>query len=141
MCKPMYVGCKRFTKQKNLNKLWGATNHGSACYYSLDETIKRSTKAISSGFKFSPNAYSDMPLYSFSGNSGVQRTFTFVLPSDCNTVALCQAWFVDNPTQIIAELETPIEYTLSLTAIQSLIGQNNIWVDNSDSVAVEYWGH
>lgn len=35
----------------------------------------------------------------------------------------------------------PIEYTLSLTAIQSLIGQNHIWVDNADSVSVEYWGH
>lgn len=42
---------------------------------------------------------------------------------------------------IVYKLATPQTYTLPMTALQSLIGQNNIWVDNADSVSVEYWGH
>lgn len=47
----------------------------------------------------------------------------------------------DTPVQIVYYIATPQTYTLSLDAIQSLIGQNNVWVDNADSVSVEYWGH
>lgn len=42
---------------------------------------------------------------------------------------------------LVYPLATPTEYTLTMTAIQSIIGQNHVWVDNADSVSVEYWGH
>lgn len=47
----------------------------------------------------------------------------------------------NTPVQVVCGLTTPVTYTLSLDIIRSLIGQNNIWVDNADSVSVEYWGH
>ena len=53
-----------------------------------------------------------------------------------------ETWFENNPTYVCYKIATPVQYTgLSLTALQSLIGQNHIWVDNADSVSVEYWGH
>lgn len=47
----------------------------------------------------------------------------------------------DTPVQIVYYIATPQTYTLSMNAIQSLIGQNHVWVDNADEVSVEYWGH
>ena len=43
--------------------------------------------------------------------------------------------------KVVYPLAEPVTYTLPLDIIQSLIGQNNVWVDNADSVTVEYWGH
>ena len=37
----------------------------------------------------------------------------------------------------VYELATPVSYTLSMTAIESLLGQNNIWADTGD-ISVTY---
>ena len=59
-----------------------------------------------------------------------------------STVQQLKTWLASNPLQVVYKLSNPTVYTgLTLTAIQSLIGQNHIWVDNADSVSVEYWGH
>ena len=42
--------------------------------------------------------------------------------------------------QIIYELATPIEYTLTETqALTLLKGENNIWVDDSDDLELQYY--
>lgn len=47
------------------------------------------------------------------------------------------AWMADHPAQVVFELATPIEYTLSPQEISTLQGQNNVWADTGDST-VEY---
>ena len=65
----------------------------------------------------------------------------FYISSNGNTAYAFVPKEFTGDVQICYPLETPVSYTLSMTALQSLIGQNHIWVDNADSVSVEYWGH
>lgn len=59
-----------------------------------------------------------------------------------STVQQLKTWLASNPLQVVYKLSNPTVYTgLPLTTLQSLIGQNHVWVDNADSVSVEYWGH
>ena len=65
----------------------------------------------------------------------------FYISSNGNTGHVFVPKEFTGDVQLCYPLETPITYTLSLDAIQSLIGQNHVWVDNADSITVEYWGH
>ena len=48
------------------------------------------------------------------------------------------------PLEVVYKLAEPVTYNLTSSQvgqILSLIGQNNVWVDNADSVSVEFWTH
>ena len=63
----------------------------------------------------------------------------FYLPvSVPQNVADGQAWFADNPTQVVFELATPIEVDLDPVTISTLLGTNNIFADCGDTT-VDYY--
>lgn len=41
-------------------------------------------------------------------------------------------WLIDNPVHLCYKLRTPVEYTLTATEVQTLLGINNIWADCGD---------
>lgn len=69
-------------------------------------------------------------------------TILIGLPASFTSATDWKNYLESNNLEVVYELKNPVQYTdLSLTVLQSLIGQNHIWVDNADSVTVEYWGH
>ena len=48
------------------------------------------------------------------------------IPAASNTTEL-ETWLTSNPLQIVFELATPIEYTLTPDELTTLYGQNNVW--------------
>ena len=71
----------------------------------------------------------------------VNNTTLFIFDERFTDKTTASTILATEKPQFCYDLVTPVTYTLSLDAIQSLIGQNHIWVDNADSVSVEYWGH
>ena len=51
------------------------------------------------------------------------------------TTAMVDQYFVDNPTQVVYELATPITYQLTAEEVEALVGTNNVW-STGDSVSV-----
>lgn len=54
------------------------------------------------------------------------------VPSTVTTKAEAVAWFTANPTTVVYELYTPVEYTLTPQQVAALVGQNYIWADTGD---------
>lgn len=74
--------------------------------------------------------------------TGASRFNIYVKNKDCANKDEFVALLQEHDVFVVCPLQTPVQYTgLTLTALQSLIGQNHVWVDNADSVSVEYWGH
>lgn len=92
-------------------------------------------ECISSEYKFRVSAPSD------SGWFRVHPNNIFIFDDRFTSKETAESILADEKPQFVYELATPVQYTLSLTALQSLIGQNHVWVDNADEVSVEYWGH
>lgn len=93
-------------------------------------------ECISSEYKFrAASAPSD------SGWFRVQPNIIYIFDDRFTSKATAESILASEKPQFVYELATPVTYNLSLDAIQSLIGQNHVWVDNADSVTVEYWGH
>lgn len=44
-----------------------------------------------------------------------------------------KAFLAANPLQVIYPLATPVEYTLTPTEVQLLLGENNVWADTGDT--------
>ena len=57
------------------------------------------------------------------------------------TAAQIKVYLAENNLQVCYELAEPETYTLSMTAIEALIGNQNLWIDNADEVTVGYWGY
>ena len=53
----------------------------------------------------------------------------------------CNNYFVNNPTQIIYKLDTPIVHYLTPSTLKSLRGQNNIWSSANGPVEIQYYTH
>ena len=49
-----------------------------------------------------------------------------------------RAWFATNPSQFCYKLATPITLTLSPGQVNALLGNNTVWVDDSDNISVTY---
>lgn len=76
-----------------------------------------------------------------SGWFRVQPNILYIFDDRFTDTATAGAILATEKPQFVYELATPISYTLPLDIIQSIVGQNNVWVYNADSVTVEYWGH
>ena len=57
-----------------------------------------------------------------------------------STLADFTAWLAENTPSFVANLATPITYTLTASQIRTLLGQNNIWSD-AGQVELSYWTH
>ena len=69
----------------------------------------------------------------------VSNGVEFYLPVDVpNNPAGVRAWFSENPTQLVYELETPVTIPLSPGQVNALLGNNTVWVDDATSVTVTY---
>lgn len=79
------------------------------------------------------------PWLIYNGNNAPRMFMT--VPKSIASVEDFNEYAEQHPINVVYYLATPQTYTLPMTAIQSLIGQNNVWVDNADEVSVEYWGH
>jgi len=124
--------------------LWPNTTNpnGTAVYKIIEETnhIVSSDKRpymLSNIFKYGKLERTSAPLYQYGGADGINTAQTFILPSTITTTAEANQWFVDNPTECIFMLATPIEITLLPTQITTLLGTNNIWAD-AGPVDVDY---
>lgn len=57
-----------------------------------------------------------------------------------STIADFTTWLASNNVQLVYELATPIEYTLTESqALTLLSGINNVWCENSDSLELQYY--
>lgn len=90
------------------------------------------------------NIMSDRFVYGATNQAGrmvgraASNKVEFSLPIEVSTVAEVKAWFASNPTQLVYELATPLEYDLTpVTGLTSLLGQNNIW-HSAGETEVEY---
>ena len=54
-----------------------------------------------------------------------------------STVEELRAWLLQNNTQIVYSLETPITHQLTPQQLETFLGRNNIW-SNADRVEIEY---
>ena len=70
---------------------------------------------------------SDGGMRGYSSNSNV-----YFRKDDCTTLAEWDAWVQANTTEVVYELETPIEVDLIETEVELLTGTNNIWSDTGD---------
>ena len=111
---------------EKVSGLWGATNNGCAVYKSMPVPRPKSVDVMCDKFKYSLQGYSDMPLYSYVGGSGVNVNWTFVLPATVTTKEEADAWFAENPTTIVYKKTTPVTYQQQPTSIKSLDGVNNV---------------
>lgn len=95
---------------------------------------KIGSKSFMSDTLASTNLYTSAPSEWVVSNSGsaVARCYIGV-PSTITSVADWLAYCTANPIQLVYELATPIEITLSdYPAITTLTGTNNIWADSGD---------
>lgn len=56
-------------------------------------------------------------------------SYVFIKPSGVANATEAKAWVAANNLQIVYELATPLEYTLTPQQIETLLGQNNVWSD------------
>ena len=123
---------------------WGATANGYAVYAVVTGGTRTSDAnlAMCDKFKLSGSSYVNMPLYSWSGGSGVNETFTFVLPSTVTSLAEANQWIADNGGYIefTYKLATPTEFAIATPPqVQTLLGTNHVWSD-AGQVALTYTG-
>ena len=71
-------------------------------------------------------------------SSGTAPRMFLGLPDSVTNKSEMQAWFSNNPTQVVYELATPIELDVSSIAIPTLNGTNNIFADTGDIDEVKY---
>lgn len=108
--------------------------HGSNEYYVISDSYESAVAVNGAG---ASGSWGDCTI------RGNNSTGKYIYIKDTAQTSLTKEQFKEYVTgkKAVYLLSTPVSYTLPMTALQSLIGQNNIWVDNADSVSVEYWGH
>lgn len=85
--------------------------------------------------KFAPyktSSLTNIPQYSVSTATDLPRLY-FSFPKTYDTLEKIQAWFGNNPTQVVYPLATP--FTVQLTPAEQLSlleGTNNVWADTGD---------
>ena len=87
-------------------------------------------------FAYSPERNYNTVGYTWRGSSNKQVRIGFA-EYNTSTLADFKTWLGNNPLQIVADLETPIEIPLTPTVISSLLGTNTMWTDG-DNLEVEY---
>lgn len=120
-------------KTGDINKLWSATlpeyykpKYSGVLGWMCDKFTEGNPSSAS---LITPDT-ANVGIYSLMSTGTQSNTIYMVIPK------------ADTPDGfLVYEIVEPQTYTLPMTALQSLIGQNHVWVDNADSVSVEYWGH
>lgn len=62
--------------------------------------------------------------------------FYYYQPTSITTLADFRTWLASNHLQVVYQLTTPQEYTLTAQQVSSLLGQNNIWCNTGDTEVV-----
>jgi hypothetical protein len=68
----------------------------------------------------------------FTGNGYAGQNWIYFSNGSATTVADMKTWLASNPLQVVYELATPTEITLTPTEVKTLLGQNNIWADSGN---------
>ena len=106
----------------------GCSDYVSPASSVVDNIISNELKTVSKGGQWSG-------LYLISGSDGGQRQF--MINVGLSTVADVKAWLSANPLQVCYPLATPTTFTHEGQAVDTLAGQNNVFVDTGD-VSVTY---
>ena len=116
--------------------VWGATGTGYAVYVMVSGSIRTydSVRIMCDKFKYSGNGYAYMPLYSWSGGSGVSETYSFVLPSTVTSLAEANQWIADNGGYIefTYKLVTPTQFAVTTPTILTPTGTATTWATAED---------
>lgn len=100
------------TSGKAFRGAWGSQFNNPNGYAVYTTGIRSKTSnVISNRFIYNGNEVDKMPLYSFVGGSGVEDTWTFILPNTVTSLSEANAWLANNPTTIVYELATPTTET------------------------------
>ena len=112
-----------YTQVNGLNKL---NNYANSI---LCDKLK--TYATNSGQDFKNADTGITGYYDASGNYPSQN-WIYAKVSGISTGADLKTWLQSNPLQVVYELATPVEYTLTPQQVEALMGQNYVWADIGD---------
>ena len=127
-------GC--FTLTGASSEQWGTVTVGSN-YYSIplwgNSAWKPSNTAICDKFpKIELSQRGQITgLVSYSSDNGYR--FSFNSDFGITTTAELRTWLSTNPVTICAELASPFTVQLTPSQMQTLLGENHIWVDTGDT--------
>lgn len=124
---------------EKVSGVWGVTSNGYAVYKSMPVPRPKSVNVMCDKFKYSTQGWTDMPLNSYIGGSGVYTNWTFILPATVTSQEEANAWFAQNPTTVVYKKTTPVTYPQQPTSIKSLDGVNNLWASTGDVTDLEYF--
>lgn len=124
---------------------WGNTQYGSALYFTTIGNKSLFLNTISNVLQYSNASYRSMPLYSFTGSSGADKTCTIILPTG-TTKDQGNQWLQDmvsagTPVQVIRLLASVATYQLIPIEVKTLRGINNLWSTGNGDAQVTYWTH
>ena len=104
------------------------------------EDIKKMTNVTENGIlisnmltKITGINYRGLGNYEMRTDTSNQRTRLYFRIDDCTSQADIDTFFSDKTLQVVAELETPVEYQLTPAQVTQLLGENNVWCDSGDS--------
>lgn len=114
----------------------------NAFYTARPQGCKQSTTMVSNSFT---NVKTAQGLYNTYGACFCGLSMNFNVDPETiggSTIEDWKAWLANNPLQVVYKLATPITYQLTPQQINSLIGQNNIILDDGAEVSeVVYMTH
>lgn len=70
----------------------------------------------------------------------MSTTWCFCLPDTVTSLSTANAWLaaLETPLVVTETLATPVTYQLTPTAVETLLGTNNVWADTGDVIRCEY---
>jgi hypothetical protein len=132
----------------NGSETWGATNN-SAFYVQVNNAEKLSdyvgaiicdklkTYAAHSSQAFIDAENGITGYYDYT-NAYPSQNWIYAKADGITTAADFKTWLASNPLQIVYELATPLEISLTPTEADSLLGENNLWHDANGNTTVVY---
>ena len=129
-------------KLTNINSFSGSfntTNNGYAVYKTLSDRAD-SPNTLSNMFVADKNHGIDqMPLGTYQGQSGVQTTWSFIIPSFVTSLTESQQWLKTNGQLVVTEnLSTTTQLTFTPTTITALSGANTMFSSTNGNIDVTY---
>lgn len=117
------------------------TLNGLPCVSVVNNNLKNSDNkknVMSSAFKFLGNAASDAAVGGMVNRTASYYNLGFCSPNNFTTVAEFRSWVSANDIDVVYKLLEPITISLSPGQVNALLGNNTVWVDDSDSISVTY---
>ena len=77
----------------------------------------------------------------YSGGTETYSTAIFGVPNTATTASVAKAWLVEQGCEFIYFLATPVTIPLTASQINTLVGENNVWVnDATGDITVQAYG-